>query len=1025
MKRLYLFLGSLLFSLVLFAQPQPNREIYKVPDIAPKSPDVSSLFKFSDVPVDHSSGTATVTIPIYTINAGRIQIPISISYNTAGIKVQDISSSVGLGWALDYGGYVVSINGDNDQGTFSGRMVKNYTQAATATSNYANFQNNMQLVDVANGYWDQEQLNFNFRCGNLSGTFMYDQNNQLQVLCDDKNVKIELIRFNNTTSGQITGCKITTGEGIEYLFDQIESYVNTRKRTSPINSAFYLSQIKDLVTGETVGFSYLKKPVYKDYRSEEYSTKDAGSPQCIPCCYAQESPDCNWQNPLSDQINNPRYRSSPFDKNDLHIEAITFRGGNVSFALLTDRLDIDKVRLSEINIVENTNGLNVKQVSFSQSYFESTSIAAGIDTKYKYRLKLDRVSFRSRVQTGNPNDNETYKFEYEQTIKLPSYRIKNTSVNNTETNSCAIDFWGFYNGQDNSMDPTPDGIYTQRQGYSTSSAMNNRKPNPAFTQACILKKIIYPTLGCTVFEYENHQSAGYYLSDNLGNLGGLRVKSIKNFADSQGNSLVSQKNYNYLSGTPLTPADINMFSYKKTKTYIGAPNINGVYGINVYPNFIYVTSNPLYEIIYHSGSPVLYNKVEEWIGTTENNAGKIVYTFENPETSYLIDRCAVKEYGLIRKNPIVNKIGLPKQIEYYRVSDVPGGSGTIKRYDILKKEVYEYTTTSKLVVAGLHVFKSEAGFISNFVPGSGSDMVGPSIQTVYANQYFNGNLVDQTRFFEFYEPRYYYINKKISKKEVSEYDIAEREIKTTTRYFYDNAAHTYLTRIETVGSDGKTKKTLYRYPQDRSLITDIDASETTALNNLVSRNRYDDILEEIEYSNDQPLIRKRVRFGTWPNTQVGSMSLPGSYEESRMFNSVWETRKILIKKYDNWGNIWSQQKENDIEVVNIWGYNAVHPVAVIKKASYDEVKAALGSINDISLGVNGLSSDQINLLRSKLPQAFISLYDYNPLGGIRSTTDVNIVSTTFEYDGLQRLKAIKDRDGNLLKTYTYYNKNEF
>src|SRR5580704_346615 len=62
--------------------------------------------KFSDVPVSPYTGTADVSVPIYTIQAKGINVPVSLSYHTGGIKLKEEASWVGLGFALNAGGAI-------------------------------------------------------------------------------------------------------------------------------------------------------------------------------------------------------------------------------------------------------------------------------------------------------------------------------------------------------------------------------------------------------------------------------------------------------------------------------------------------------------------------------------------------------------------------------------------------------------------------------------------------------------------------------------------------------------------------------------------------------------------------------------------------------------------------------------------------------------------------------------------------------------------------------------------------------
>ena len=82
---------------------------------SPPSPEVASLGKFGDIPINLNKGTISYKVPIYSIDLKELSVPISIDYHTSGIKVNEMSSNAGLGWALNAGGVVQSsVNGLDD-----------------------------------------------------------------------------------------------------------------------------------------------------------------------------------------------------------------------------------------------------------------------------------------------------------------------------------------------------------------------------------------------------------------------------------------------------------------------------------------------------------------------------------------------------------------------------------------------------------------------------------------------------------------------------------------------------------------------------------------------------------------------------------------------------------------------------------------------------------------------------------------------------------------------------------------------
>lgn len=83
----------------------------QIPDgtALPSSTGTSAIARNIDIPVDLSTGRANVQIPLYSAGFSKMQIPVTLSYQTSGIKVTDIATWVGLGWNLSAGGRITRI----------------------------------------------------------------------------------------------------------------------------------------------------------------------------------------------------------------------------------------------------------------------------------------------------------------------------------------------------------------------------------------------------------------------------------------------------------------------------------------------------------------------------------------------------------------------------------------------------------------------------------------------------------------------------------------------------------------------------------------------------------------------------------------------------------------------------------------------------------------------------------------------------------------------------------------------------
>lgn len=112
------FIPTLLYSQKITDESVFNREL---PFVSFLSPEEWSFYKYVSNPIGLYNGTPDVSIPLYTLKDGCIELPIVLRYNTSGIKIEEEASWVGLGWNLNFGGYVnrIVVEGfDDDDNSF-------------------------------------------------------------------------------------------------------------------------------------------------------------------------------------------------------------------------------------------------------------------------------------------------------------------------------------------------------------------------------------------------------------------------------------------------------------------------------------------------------------------------------------------------------------------------------------------------------------------------------------------------------------------------------------------------------------------------------------------------------------------------------------------------------------------------------------------------------------------------------------------------------------------------------------------
>jgi len=110
LKSIFLSLILLTFSGQVLGQLNEEESISRAPN-------VQSVQKFMDVPVDLANGMVNISIPLYTIEGRSLSVPLVLQYHSGGIKTSDEPSWVGLGWTLTGAGQVSrSVRSNPDEG---------------------------------------------------------------------------------------------------------------------------------------------------------------------------------------------------------------------------------------------------------------------------------------------------------------------------------------------------------------------------------------------------------------------------------------------------------------------------------------------------------------------------------------------------------------------------------------------------------------------------------------------------------------------------------------------------------------------------------------------------------------------------------------------------------------------------------------------------------------------------------------------------------------------------------------------
>ena len=196
MKRFILLLFSVCTLSANAQQMQPS-------DIP--TPTAASLGRYGDIPVSYYTGRANVSIPIHTLSAGGVELPITLDYDGSGVQANTLPSWTGHNWTLNAGGVITrKKNGECDEWecTINNYYIKGYA----IKSHFANYgkitpqEVSIGEVSYEGSLPDLQPDEFIFNFMGKQGRFFLGNDGQWKVLCDeDIDVLFDINDSNNFT----------------------------------------------------------------------------------------------------------------------------------------------------------------------------------------------------------------------------------------------------------------------------------------------------------------------------------------------------------------------------------------------------------------------------------------------------------------------------------------------------------------------------------------------------------------------------------------------------------------------------------------------------------------------------------------------------------------------------------------------------------------------------------------------------------------------------------------------------------
>lgn len=591
------------------------------------SPTASSLGKYADIPVSYHTGVPNISVPLYTINEGDLSLPVSVSYHAAGIRVDEISSPVGLGWSLNAGGMISrTVNGGPDEGyTHSKAMTPKAGWGWYKDGNFPNeiiycennswdawrmynavdstsceINNNcLPCVtwyhDAALGAIDLEPDLYSFNVNGYSGKFFFDANKKAHFI-NATDIHVEPIN----SPSYFSAWRLITPDGVKYYFGNYSGVNATEKSYADPNGVF--ADFYDLVANTTWYLTRIESPSGNSWIKIEYEDEYY--------CFGNRKGQTYYHTVPGQNVATSDYVLAVSYVQGKRIKRITTSSGGtiVDFiASANGREDINYSTASRANDLSanstakyitavdvNAYGLH-KRFDFGQDYFVSSAQCFGCltyspydATQHKKRLRLNTIT-----ETDGTNHLPPYTFLY------------NTSI--PWRYSLARDGQGYYNGKESN-----DGWFhngTQMANYSPPlTTGDDHLPDITYMKAGTLYQMTHPLGRVTVFDFEAHSTGST-------TIGGLRIKTITE-QDAGATAITRQFSYQepklYFDNNP------NYGPFVDQDNIINStlPSSNGMY-------MEYFNSAPVVPMYSPLGYSIAYDKVTE----TQPGNGSTIYSY--------------------------------------------------------------------------------------------------------------------------------------------------------------------------------------------------------------------------------------------------------------------------------------------------------------------------------------------------------------------------------------------------------------
>lgn len=674
MKIILNLITLLLLSSICHAQQMAPEDI--------PTPNATSLGRYGDIPVSYYTGQPNISIPLYTMNVRGFEFPITLQHDAGGLMVNSLPSWTGHNWTLNAGGVITRERNyacDEYKPVTQSTLMpfSNYFSSYSKLKEHQNNDDSLEHNTLFYRYDYQPDI-FTFSFLGKTGKFFLGNDGQWKVSSDynidvvfdinnDSNYILPFIDFFPTNYYRkqpkvIKGFTLRDEKGYVYEFggsnDAIDYSTSFYKQTEHekdegfLASSWYLTKIKDKYDNVLYELEYERGAFIAQFYNIAYAyylNEQAGGDEFLFPEYGQEVFQHNYLFPYDGVLNSPVYLTKIKTLHDIELNfyseyssktiadlypnldvyglydalEIDYSNTTMFYYLQTDNEKITKYQYpcrNQENLLKPLKAACLKELKEIRIGYVNSPTMRVIDLSYSNSSRMHLKSIRF--------------FNSNKSISYAKYDLnyKNYEYLPTDYLSTATDHWGFYNASP--------------YGHPYTNVGATRQPNHVACQYGLLKEIIYPTGGKSVFTYEPHDYSSSvsehrtFMINNSGTAGGVRIKSITEYSDTEETEILRKREFTYKN--PLTNSSSGeLFSRPMYDWNNWAANI---YDENGYSNLSLFRTTSIIPLSNSFGPHIGYTYVEEkeingtfkrykYINISEAMDERFIKDFSNGEPS--------------------------------------------------------------------------------------------------------------------------------------------------------------------------------------------------------------------------------------------------------------------------------------------------------------------------------------------------------------------------------------------------------